>query len=76
MKNTLTLAERADLENISAFDDLPISEYTIRRGPLSGHAFADNGYGMVRDLTDALNIEADTNSEADLLIGSKEHTND
>jgi hypothetical protein len=61
----LTPAEQADYDAVVTLDFLDASEYDVERGPLSGHAFASNGYSMVRDLTDGRDIEADSIDEAD-----------
>lgn len=64
----LTEAERADFDHIQQIDELPPHEYVIERGAVTGHAFADNGSSMVRDLTDARDVEADSNPEAEAVV--------
>jgi hypothetical protein len=66
----LTRAERAALARVRRIDTLGNGEYRIERGKLSGHAFADNGFSMVADLTTGQDIDADTIAEADAMIGN------
>lgn len=66
----LSAAEQADFERIQREDELPANEYDVVLGGKSGHWFASNGFSMVRDLTTARNIDADTVAEADEIVAT------
>lgn len=72
----LTPHEQEVLEAIASFDGMALNEYVVARGTKSGHAFADNRFSVVYDLTDDCNVDADSIDEADHRVADREPLGD